>query len=1211
MSDQVKWHAAERVDLVDLDAQQTLARDSIKLHQENLIHDRRSLIVRGFRIELPDQTAFPGRITVHGGVGWDSDGQMVFTEDQLAVTRTITLEGAQTDFYVEIEFTEGSGSVDARAFWDSTVDQGLDVSGDALPDGQEFSNSVSTRDVPDWRIVQPVATTGFARDSDPTSTRIPLAHFRTDSNNQITGAVNANLTTEKAATTLLQQISSTRIQVQNPQLMPPAGVTLRVGEGAGTQEDVSVVSVDRDTGIVVTGPLSNSHTPGEIVRAQGASAADFVVENDAGLYRVREIDAGQPNHQVGRRDVLFRGDEIHGDILQRGHGGVNDRSDVNIQALKDYVDYLAAQVQEMKWGISDPHTSMTGAGRTPPGVDGVSFPTTPRHYDRAGGVAPSRMVTITVGDGTNSFGDFNGATETSIQAAHDNLPAAGGRIFIKKGTYVVTAGPIDITNAGTVIIESEKDAVITSTNNHWCFEINGASTSRVILKNLDIQRGTTVRGLRIINTVVAEFQMHNCRFTNARFGVEISMPYQTSIAPDERSLIRDCMFIADHADMASLSLVATTATGVLSGKWENCQFDHSTANGVTGTSIDCTPGASVYTVFSNCDFFCTSAAATTSVLDLGGTVTATIEKSRFGSVASLAHIRTASGSSNVRVIGCDQIDTYSGFLVCVETDGILVDGFRHAAPSGFNGLGIQFQTCNRVKVVNCDFKVNSILSGIAAPVIFTANTAAVSDLTFSNNSVEGDITPVFDKGMGVFFDSTVANNMDGIVVSNNRFHNCEIGVGLRSTDASAGSYINVTISDNIISDTGVSASVANNLKLGILADASVGKTRWSITGNQISNLNPANTNTVLGETRAGILILGTCSYFTISNNTIQNIGSSGNELVNTGGIRLSDVANTTITGNVIQNADGVNAFGISLTDSGNFSAGCTVSGNKIDSIDSTTGFVAGINTAACDYATIIGNQINAVATASGSGAMIHWSNATSGLCQAVTIGNNSLTGTDSDVHAIWIQAQTIDRLTIQGNVASGTFGYGIVTQSSAGGSIKSVTVSGNSVVSGTYSLAINFGSPISASSCERFTVFGNTFFVSDADAVNIIADDAQLLSITGNHVENSGAHTAAGRNIYLLNSTRFVVLGNVCRNTNNANSRNIELDTSTHWDVVGNLCDVNGGSGTSIKFDASGIAANQACGVSNIVDTAPATDALVQGIVMVTGQAIVHSATPY
>ena len=106
MSKALSVHPAERVDLEDFEhATKTFPAGEISLANQQLLLDRQCRIVKGFRVEIPDQTVYPGRVIVHAWYGLDTSGRRLFNEDQLSVSRTTTLLGAATH-YLEVEFVE-------------------------------------------------------------------------------------------------------------------------------------------------------------------------------------------------------------------------------------------------------------------------------------------------------------------------------------------------------------------------------------------------------------------------------------------------------------------------------------------------------------------------------------------------------------------------------------------------------------------------------------------------------------------------------------------------------------------------------------------------------------------------------------------------------------------------------------------------------------------------------------------------------------------------------------------------------------------------------------------------------------------------------------------------------------------------------------------------------------------------------------------------
>jgi len=344
----------ERLDKEDFDSFVTYAKESSNLSRKVIVSDKHCQIIKGFHIEIPSQSSFPGRVVVHAGSAMDFAGNILYNEDQADVSRTITLEGISSDFYLEIEFVESESDTDARAFWDPSVDQGTDPSGDPKPTGQEFSTTIAVKKSSDWRIVQPISTSNFERDTNPASLKVPLAKITTDPANVI-------LTTapNPAATVLLKSVMSgeTQILVQDSTLLPVSGGSLKVGLGTGLEETVSVTSNNRSTGLMTISALANPHLPGAIISETGTGIASYLADSEYSRFEKDPYEATQ----IDFRDKLFKGDAMHGLAMIQSLTSVTGRSDSHIESLKEYINYLAAIVQEMKFGSMNPFISNTDA----------------------------------------------------------------------------------------------------------------------------------------------------------------------------------------------------------------------------------------------------------------------------------------------------------------------------------------------------------------------------------------------------------------------------------------------------------------------------------------------------------------------------------------------------------------------------------------------------------------------------------------------------------------------------------------------------------------------------------------------------------------------------------------------------------------------------------------------------------------------------------
>lgn len=471
MPEQLKVHSGERVDLVDyVHGSNTYTQETHKFLLEREWLDRRSRILDGFRIQIEDQIANPGMITVYNGNAVDRAGQIINNEITANDSRSITLLGASLNFYVEIEFIQNESDTDARYFWDPTI-----PNPPPEPSGSEFSLNVATRLTPDWRIVSPVSTTSFQQTATPGSIRVPVGVFRTDGSNRITTGDNPGLTLVRAASVLETDVAalSTSIRVVDARVFPatvPFDVTIDFG--AGTPENRTVSTIDRDNGILgLSVALGSSHQAGAIVRVTSGNA-ELVRENvDPNEFNPLASPPGHPDPA----QRLWQANEVRGSALIQSKETFGARDDLNIRSLKDQVDYLSAQIRELKFGSPRPEVVNTA----PP----VAFNARPRWFDRAGSITGARSNTVSIGNGTTTFGDFNGTTSAVLTAAIAALPAGGGTIYVKSGTYnfastVVNSKPL------IIIGESAGNTIFNNTN------VVGpiiATSSAISFKNITLQ----------------------------------------------------------------------------------------------------------------------------------------------------------------------------------------------------------------------------------------------------------------------------------------------------------------------------------------------------------------------------------------------------------------------------------------------------------------------------------------------------------------------------------------------------------------------------------------------------------------------------------------------------------------------------------------------------------------------------------------------------
>ena len=123
MPKKLKVHPNQRVDIPDfVRAATEYTEETAGFNVERSRLDRLSRVLEGFRIEIADQTANPGQITVYNGTAFDRDGKTLNNEDQVNTAKSITLAGASTTFYVEVEFTESESDVDSSESLSSSDD---------------------------------------------------------------------------------------------------------------------------------------------------------------------------------------------------------------------------------------------------------------------------------------------------------------------------------------------------------------------------------------------------------------------------------------------------------------------------------------------------------------------------------------------------------------------------------------------------------------------------------------------------------------------------------------------------------------------------------------------------------------------------------------------------------------------------------------------------------------------------------------------------------------------------------------------------------------------------------------------------------------------------------------------------------------------------------------------------------------------------------
>lgn len=1219
---------AERVDLEDfLHGSFTFPKGEVGIAAARQLLDNQSRVLNGFRVEIPDQTVYPGRIVIHGGYALDRSGQRLFNEDYLTVSRTTTLEGAATTFWVEVEYVEVDSESDARAFWDPTVAQAPEPSGDPSPAGQEFGDTVATRKSMDWRIVYPIrtgTTAGFTRDSDPTSLKVPVVKLSTDATGKITG-----VTTEKAATVILEVLSTTpgKLRVQDAQhflvgdvvvsdgrtfdgdgdtLAAAAGVvtltdngytfsSLFVGQsitiaGATTsghngtfvitatgthtvqynnpagglpasetfngtwsiaaEETKTIASTDVDGGVItLTGNIKAYHTTADIVRGDGSSAPNFLSESKVNRYS-RSLVPG-PDY----RDRMFQGDEIHGRALLQGTDSWTGRSDLSLKSIKDYVDYLSAQVAEMKWGWCNPWEGGDSKYRMPPGLK-TAFPANPRHFDRAGGIQGARIASVTVGDGITSWGDFVGSSQDTLNAAINSLPAGGGTVFVKDGNYYL-ATDWDITKPVSMVFSPNSKIYCEG----GCIHVAVSGADYIGIRGLRMFMGLSTPsniGIKVDTASPWSFEMFDSALNNVSFDWHVAMPLLASI--------RMCFFGADDASMAAIPLIRTVGTAAqISGIWSECNFIHGTGFGINGACLNASSSSVgfYFASFLNCNFL--SAGLCWESVYLGTNPnTVSMDTCTFASGATLAHI-TVIGGSNLKFRNCVGVDAVAAFCNAANATAVQIEGYVNQSSVGF--ATIYFTNCTNVKVKSCIVKGNSLNSLSTAPMRFSCSTGVLDDIMLEGNTIECTT----DLGCGVIFDLNGGSEIRNVSIVGNNFGKCECGLFFANTGTAA-VYSDINISGNSFIDRDTLLGVVSDYqKVGIYAQGTSNKYRWSITGNNFTNFNPLNNTAVGVVTRNAVCIGGSFNYeFIFKSNRVLNVGNPLFPMSNTSAFRMVNAYNSVFEGNTVVGVYGTYAHGI-LSD--NTFTECVISNNVINTIQGTSvSLLAAGGVTALKFlkSSIVSNTFKDVKNIGGgiSGGIIV-ADTVAGEVDTCAISNNTSCGTDSTYSrlnfGICLYINRLSWTTITGNTVSGYSAGNILVIGTTGGYIEETSISNNA-----------------SRDCNGLLGTGACIWVNGSGAalrslaINNNVSTAAIAGIwlTGSYFgatlnNNSITTTDNVSAISVYQCQQFTINGNFCYR-GSGNGSTIKVDTGNAFVISGNRCLEGDTSGYSIDTFSSG-----------------------------------------
>lgn len=1129
MPDKVRTLPNLRIDIPDFEAHgQGYSNDLSKLSNEKFILDNFSRISEGFRVEIANQATAPGQFTVYGGVAFGRDGQIITNETDLAVARSSTL-AVNATYFVEVEFTSSASTTDARAFWDTEYDNGSDPSGDVRPPGRETYANVATRITPDWKIVSPISTTGFQSTTNANSTRIPVAVIT------LAGGVITGASTSVNKTVLLKTAlaADTTIKCVNTRTFPDT-FTATVGAAA-----ITVTANDRENGILtLSAGLAAGHTAGERIIQTGVGIPLLLVERTVQSSDVTSGTADQ-------RPRLLQGDEEKGYVYSQDPYTTTGRSDLNLRTNKELFDFYSGQIREMKFG------SMRSAdlGKTAP----PSSFSSPRYFDNAGGLLGARIPTVSVGDGTTVWGDFNtaqyaGSARDAIQAAHDALPARGGIIFIKgKDTpYDISTSTVTISKNIIFMGENAKQTLTSALGTE--LRGNGAVPALTInadcfveFYNLKISRnaGATSTAAIVLNNFTVTIRAENCHF----FG----LLQAAGVLYDSR--FTNCTFSTAISGSNNFAFNGTLNTCVFS----NCTFANQAGDGAAARALLIQDGSSA-NLFTNCIF--SGSTAGTAVLEIQDDNSDVIlEKCKFlGGTLLSPPILVGASCLGIRLHGCDAVTSGNGLISVGEVSGLFIRDCATVMNGAVTGINIGTSSpSQRCEISGCYFTNIGATTTSVGVYVNSASLVRISECTFTNvdtsiqlgNSTDrvtiDNITITNDPGIGVYgIAANAASVSNNLTINNVRINNLGnlsvaycAGISLdncNNLSITNCKFVNIgdediaSVNGVLLTDTMYNVNISNNqfrVFKALTACTGIKFERTALSGPQV-NININNNifreiGDTIGEGR-GIYSVSTHEILNINNNQFYIIGSSAGTSANA--VNVSGSADSATHNNISVCGNNIDYLrqGIAITISRELDR-CIISNNNII-VNNTSSvgiyLVSDAGTAVMSVINISNNNISCRTANFGTGISLVTS--AGGTADGKFIINNN---TILNFGAIGINVTGTslnEAVTISGNILdtvfAGTTGIQIST-------VVKYTVTGNSVI--TRDTGANANTGILLSVCEDGTISGN-----DITVTNTLAGWCLNLSgtvraaISGNHFKILNNHNRG-----LNASSKCYIVGNI------------------------------------------------------------------------------------
>lgn len=1142
MPKQVQIHSNERLDVSDLQwGFNTYAQEQQKQLLSRLFSDSYSAVLNGFRVEIPDQGLHPAQITVCGGVAFNHDGQIVESEDDTAKQVSTTLP-ADGSYYVEVEFTTAASDTDARGFWDPTYDNGTDTSGDALPPGREFSQTVATRVTPDWNIVLPVATTGFTFQTTPSTTRVPVAKV------VVASGVVTGVTTTPLRANLLAQISSgvasQKVKLSDSRMMPESG-TITLSAGTADTENLTYSANDRTNNtLTLSSTPSKTHPVGRRAVVGGSTPLQYVPPRTTSLIESLPLTGTQD-----ARIRTFQGNTQRGWALGLDPQSVGDvRGDSEITNLKRYVDFLSAQIREMKFGAP----TDSGMGVTAPVLSNVS--TYNNYFDPVPGIAPSRAITVSVGTGTDSWGDYNVSEYASVQATFEAaltflINLGGGILFVKNGAYVPTAAitVASMSSVSVTIVGEHRNTMVqkasgdTFSVSQVDLRLENITVGAISLDSLSSLHARDANILALSGSLLGS--MYNCTVLS---GVDVTSIggnymlcgfYNTPSTTSGRAMkigssygarFRDCSF----STSASADYVVEVTTSCSDMVFENCSV---TADATNLAGVKLASPTRVY--FKRCRFSESHEANGNGILLVSATDCVIEGCKFFFDYTDNKAIQLNTASSGVRIRDCvfTQSSTNTSNscygITYTSATNLLVDGCLFTS----NDIAISGTTATDTLITNNRFKCTSgqygrdairmIGTGQYTRVRISGN---VFDTIFGNVAMLRAIAAVNTSGRPTFTD---------VEISGNKFVNIGGSGGSRNTThcvdfTDAGQLSSV----HVVNNTFNTIDAATECYAVVVANGTTAGNGVYISGNSFKSI----AIDVGGYPRWGAIKASDCNALEINDNLFTYIGTSDSTGSDCGVVLVSntsDKVGTTIKGNRFNNISS-GSVGDACVQVINPGQQVLIQSNEIHVTDND----------------MYGISVKDVT----AGATSH--------AQVISIANNAIYGGMyiGIVHDSAALTSSFDAwVSITGNTVSGPIAGAVKITGPNTSSMyaKSFSISGNTLKSAT--------SPLYMKRISNASLLGNSISNTNTGSSNyaIYGDSCTNVALTGNTVELAASDS--GSTAVTITGTPIMVSGNlILFGTSAVASTGLSLTEGASTDsfVVGNMViRRNTGTGVAIK----------------------------------------------